>query len=136
MRADSARAELREAEAEAERTHDQLERFRDRVALVVEHLPSDAEESVPGHADGASAEGLAGEDKRASTEMADAPRDGGQTPAPGTFPADGAPTAEADTAEVRWGHLQASCRLVEDLSLIHISEPTRRLRGSRMPSSA
>ena len=24
----------------------------------------------------------------------------------------------------------------EDLSLIHISEPTRRLRGSRMPSSA
>ena len=26
--------------------------------------------------------------------------------------------------------------LVLDLSLIHISEPTRRLRGSRMPSSA
>ena len=25
---------------------------------------------------------------------------------------------------------------VLDLSLIHISEPTRRLRGSRMPSSA
>ena len=26
--------------------------------------------------------------------------------------------------------------MVSDLSLIHISEPTRRLRGSRMPSSA
>ena len=26
--------------------------------------------------------------------------------------------------------------LVKNLSLIHISEPTRRLRGSRMPSSA
>ena len=26
--------------------------------------------------------------------------------------------------------------IVYDLSLIHISEPTRRLRGSRMPSSA
>ena len=25
---------------------------------------------------------------------------------------------------------------IKDLSLIHISEPTRRLRGSRMPSSA
>ena len=25
---------------------------------------------------------------------------------------------------------------LQDLSLIHISEPTRRLRGSRMPSSA
>ena len=25
---------------------------------------------------------------------------------------------------------------IDDLSLIHISEPTRRLRGSRMPSSA
>ena len=114
VRADSARADLREAEAEAERTHDQLERFRDRVALVVEHLPSDAQESVPGHADGASAEGLSSEDRRASTGIADAPRDGGQTPAPWTFPADGAPTAEDDTAEVRWGHLQASCRLVED----------------------
>ena len=28
------------------------------------------------------------------------------------------------------------CRTVFYLSLIHISEPTRRLRGSRMPSSA
>ena len=27
-------------------------------------------------------------------------------------------------------------RLIDYLSLIHISEPTRRLRGSRMPSSA
>ena len=27
-------------------------------------------------------------------------------------------------------------QLVDALSLIHISEPTRRLRGSRMPSSA
>ena len=27
-------------------------------------------------------------------------------------------------------------RTLQDLSLIHISEPTRRLRGSRMPSSA
>ena len=27
-------------------------------------------------------------------------------------------------------------QVVQDLSLIHISEPTRRLRGSRMPSSA
>ena len=26
--------------------------------------------------------------------------------------------------------------MAEELSLIHISEPTRRLRGSRMPSSA
>ena len=29
-----------------------------------------------------------------------------------------------------------AARLIRDLSLIHISEPTRRLRGSRMPSSA
>ncbi|MGD4637798.1 hypothetical protein QT756_22480, partial [Xanthomonas citri pv. citri] len=76
VRADSARADLREAEAEAERTHDQLERFRDRVALVVEHLPSDAQENVPGHADGALAEGLFGGNRRATTGMADAPRDG------------------------------------------------------------
>ena len=35
--------------------------------------------------------------------------------------------------------LQGVCRplhMAHDLSLIHISEPTRRLRGSRMPSSA
>ena len=32
--------------------------------------------------------------------------------------------------------LQLLARALEPLSLIHISEPTRRLRGSRMPSSA
>ena len=32
--------------------------------------------------------------------------------------------------------VKTSIELMHDLSLIHISEPTRRLRGSRMPSSA
>ena len=33
-------------------------------------------------------------------------------------------------------HVNQNTVYFHDLSLIHISEPTRRLRGSRMPSSA
>ncbi|MGW2674759.1 AAA family ATPase [Kocuria rhizophila] len=113
-RADLARADLREADAEAERTHDQLERFRGRVADAFEHLPSDARESVLGHADGSSAEGLPGGGGRESAGIADAARDGGETSAPGTSQADGARPGHAEAAEVHWGHLQASCQRVKD----------------------
>ena len=40
---------------------------------------------------------------------------------------------DAQNISVYYGQVQA---VEEVLSLIHISEPTRRLRGSRMPSSA
>ena len=37
---------------------------------------------------------------------------------------------------MKWAHREVRDAAAIKLSLIHISEPTRRLRGSRMPSSA
>ena len=50
----------------------------------------------------------------------------------------GAPLSEADTTGLTRlaTDLGAQRAQAQVLSLIHISEPTRRLRGSRMPSSA
>ena len=46
--------------------------------------------------------------------------------------------ARIDRGDIQLPDFQRSYAWDEDriLSLIHISEPTRRLRGSRMPSSA
>ena len=41
-----------------------------------------------------------------------------------------------DKKEIKKYDDQVQKAMDQELSLIHISEPTRRLRGSRMPSSA
>ena len=43
---------------------------------------------------------------------------------------------ERDGDEVKWLFICPACHRIYDLSLIHISEPTRPRRQSRMPSSA
>ena len=43
---------------------------------------------------------------------------------------------EAFFMKEKWNYDIATDGVIGTLSLIHISEPTRRLRGSRMPSSA
>ena len=55
-----------------------------------------------------------------------------------TYNATGRMQGHLDTelSELGYEQARAAARLLQDLSLIHISEPTRRLRGSRMPSSA
>ena len=43
---------------------------------------------------------------------------------------------QLNAADLIGGPITVAIERVDVLSLIHISEPTRRLRGSRMPSSA